>query len=407
MQVKIGPIAFYLSEIGSGGVERILLTLAHALAEEGYEVDFVVGEKRGDFKFLLEGEKIQVHLLASSGYIRSRLALLRADPKLARLAPHLCFSLRFRARMLWLLPSLAAYLAKRRPSVLMTATPFCNIEAVLARQLAKVPTRLVLSEHSHLSVGVDKIQQRLRLLAPAMRHTYPQAEAVVAVSRGVAEDLVRVLGFSLEQLKVIYNPVIDQSFRRRSLESVDHPWFREKSIPVIVAVGRIARQKDYSTLLRAFAKLNARRPCRLVILGSGKAKVQRRLQELALNLGLTASVEFLGFKPNPLPYIANADLLVLSSLWEGLPTVLIEALACGTPVVSTDCPSGPAEILEGGRYGRLVPVGDAWALAEAMAATLDHPPERELLRERARDFDETRAIEAYQSILLGSCGVAC
>ncbi len=396
-----GPVAFYLPDLNSGGVQRIVLRIAKALADRGCLVDLVVCKPEGELDFLLE-EKLHLHRLKPSNYLAARLAVVRADPWMAWLAPRVFLGHRYRFKTLSWLPALAKYLVSRRPSVLFAATPPLNIEAVLARRLAGVPVRVVVSERSHFSVSVPKLQRRAKVLVPAMRRAYLQADGIIAVSRGVAEDLVHTLGIPNERVEVVYNPVVGADFSKRMREPVDHPWFCGQAIPVVVAVGRLARQKDYPTLLRAFARLREGRPARLAILGSGNARMHARLKDLAERLGLTSEVAFLGFQPNPLPYMAKADLLVLSSRWEGLPNVLIEALACGTPVVSTDCPSGPDEILAGGRYGKLVPVGDVDALAEAMAQTLDHPPAREMLRERARLFDEMRAIEAYQTILLGN-----
>lgn len=391
------PIAFYLPNLAGGGVQRIVLKIASALSEQGYTVDLVVGEPSGELSFLLK-DRFHLHALKASPYLTSRLAALRADPSLAWLAPQLVFS---RYLNLSWLPDLARYLVARRPAVLFAATPPLNILAVLARRLAKVPVRLVISERSHFSVDVPKLKRRARRLIPAMRRAYLQADKIIAVSHGVAEDLVQTLGISSQAIEVVYNPVVSSDWEQRLSELIDHPWFGAQEIPVVIAVGRLARQKDYPTLLRAFAKLRASRPVRLAILGSGNAKVKTRLEALAKDLNVADWVAFLGFQPNPLPYIARANLLVLSSRWEGLPNVLIEALACGTPVVSTDCPSGPAEILENGRYGRLVPVGDVDALARAMAEVLDWPPKPELLKARARDFEEAKAIEAYRTILLG------
>jgi glycosyltransferase involved in cell wall biosynthesis len=397
---KSGVIAFYLSDLKGGGVQRIVLKIAQAFADRGHTVDLVVCQPEGELASLL-GDKLHLHALEPADYLASRLAAFRAAPKLAWLAPRVLFGRRYSSKTLLYLPALAEYLRKRCPSVLYAATPFLNLEAVLARRLAKASLRVVLSEHSQFSVDLPKLKRRAKVLAPAMRYAYPQADEIIAVSQGVAEDLRRVLGLPNERVKVVYNPVVGADFFRRMQEPVDHPWFQDPSVPVVVAVGRLARQKDYPTLLRAFALLRKERLARLAILGSGNDNMRARLESLVQDLGLVSEVAFLGFKPNPLPYIARAALLVLSSLREGLPTVLIESLACGTPVVSTDCLSGPAEILAGGRYGRLVPVGDPTALAKAMAETLAHPPERALLQRRAFDFDESRAIKTYEALLIG------
>ena len=202
-----------------------------------------------------------------------------------------------------------------------------------------------------------------------------------------------------ERVHTIYNPVVTGDLDRKAREPVEHPWIGGDGPPVILAAGRLSAQKDFSTLLVAFARLLTRRPARLVVLGKGKRKP--RLVSLARRLGVAEHVDFPGFADNPYAFMARASLFVLSSWYEGLPTVLIEAMACGCPVVSTDCLYGPREILEDGKHGPLVPVGDAEALAAAMARTLDAPPRPEALRERASFFNAARAIDRYEELLLG------
>jgi glycosyltransferase involved in cell wall biosynthesis len=194
---------------------------------------------------------------------------------------------------------------------------------------------------------------------------------------------------------------------------VAHRWFRPAAPPVVLAVGSLSARKDFPTLVRAFARVRAERDCRLVILGqaaSPKKTEEKRggLMALAGSLGVAADIDLPGFVTNPYAYLARAAVFVLSSAHEGLPGVLIEALACGCPVVSTDCPSGPAEILDGGRFGALVPVGDDQAMAAAIATTLDRPIEAATLRERATLFDVDRAVDRYLELLLagGSSGAA-
>jgi glycosyltransferase involved in cell wall biosynthesis len=176
-----------------------------------------------------------------------------------------------------------------------------------------------------------------------------------------------------------------------------HPWFAPGEPPVILAAGRLTAQKDYPTLMRAFASLRKNRPAHLVILGEGEE--HPRLQALAMELGIRADVDLPGFLDHPFPLMAHCQVLVLSSAWEGFGNVLVEALACGTQVVSTDCPSGPAEILEDGKYGRLVPVGDAVALAKAIEATLDRPYPVAMLRQRAQAFSSKDAVGQYLEAL--------
>jgi glycosyltransferase involved in cell wall biosynthesis len=238
---------------------------------------------------------------------------------------------------------------------------------------------------------------RDRVLPRMVRATYPSAEAIVAVSEGVARALSEVVRLPAERITVIHNPTIGPDVADRCAAPVAHPWFEPETAPVIVAVGRLTEQKDFATLLGAFALLRARRDARLLILGEGEERPA--LTALATQLGIAGDVAMPGFVPDPYPYLARAALFVLSSAWEGLPNSLIEALAAGCPVASTDCPSGPREILAGGRYGALVPVRDPRALAAAMLAALVAPVDRSSLRARAADFSVDRIAEQYLEVL--------
>ena len=232
------------------------------------------------------------------------------------------------------------------------------------------------------------------------RRWYRRATAVVAVSDGVADDLARTTGLPRAQITTVHNGLDLDLVRRRAPERPEHPWLDGASgPPVILAVGRLEPQKDFATLLDAFALLRRLKPARLIVLGEGRER--ERLQAKARDLGLGGEVDLPGVSLNPYPYMARAALFALSSRWEGFPNVLLEALACGCPVVSTDCLAGPREILENGMFGRLVPVGDATALAEAMAATLDAPPLRRSLVRRAAAFRADTMAEVYLGLLLG------
>ena len=180
-------------------------------------------------------------------------------------------------------------------------------------------------------------------------------------------------------------------------ETPAHPWLRDPKVPVCLAAGRLCPQKDYPTLIRAFATLAETRPLRLLILGDGPDRAD--LESLIRQLGLADRVALPGFAENPFSAMARAGVFVLSSAWEGLPGVLIQAMACGTPVVATDCPSGPREVLVDGRYGPLVPVGDPEALAQAIGETLDRPLGAELLKARASDFELAAVTRRYLEVL--------
>ena len=226
------------------------------------------------------------------------------------------------------------------------------------------------------------------------------ADAIVAVSDGVADRLAQATGLPRGSIRTVYNPVVGPELPTLAAEPVGHPWFRHGGPPVVLGAGRLVEQKDFPTLLRAFALVRRARPARLVILGDGPAGACEGLRAIAAALGCAEDLDLPGFVANPFAYMARAAAFALSSLHEGLPGVLIQALACGCPVVSTDCPSGPREILDGGRYGRLVPVGDHEALARAILACLDDPSGREERVARAAAFGLERAVDRYLELIV-------
>lgn len=394
-------LAFLLPNLRGGGVQRIVTIVAAAMLARGCRVDVLVYEPGGPLAANLP-PAVRTLAIPATNPLAARIAALRADPEGAMALLYPILGMRKRAwKTIAHLPGLADYLRRERPHTLFAASPYINIEAVLARRLSGVPARLVLSERTHFSVGKERKEWRRRSLSPLMRRTYRQADAITAVSHGVAADLAEALELPLPRIIVLHNPTLTPDFAQRRAEPVDHPWFMDAEVPVIVSVGRLAPQKDYETLLRAFAKLRRQRAARLVVIGAGNEPAIRRLRALAEELGIGADLDLLGYAPNPVRYVTRAALFALSSRFEGFPNVLLEALGCGTPVVSTDCPSGPREILDDGRYGALVPVGDDAALAQAMQDTLAAPPDRELLRTRASLFDYDSAIARYAEVLLG------
>jgi glycosyltransferase involved in cell wall biosynthesis len=236
----------------------------------------------------------------------------------------------------------------------------------------------------------------MRVTRALMRFTYPWADQIVAVSQGVAEDLMRHIPLARERVATIYNPVVDERMRDLAQATPVHPWLCSGPVPVVLGVGRLIAQKDFATLIDAFAQLRRQRKLRLLILGEGELRASLLAQ--AAQLGVAEDVALPGFEANPFAAMRAASVFVLSSRFEGLPGVLIQAMACGARVVSTDCPSGPREVLEDGRWGALVPVGDARALAAAIAQTLDAPRPPKA-RERAAAFTERQAIERYAQVL--------
>lgn len=386
-----------------------MLLLAEEFAARGLRVDLVVGERRGARVDEVHPQ-VRVLELGRSGLLWARLAALTADPAgLAGAAVPILFA-RKPPPTLAFLPKLVDYLRTTRPRSLLAATAFENLEAVRARRLAKVPTRLVLTEHSNIARNLLASKEWARRYLPVLiARGYREAKAVVAVSHGAADQLAAATGLPRSSIATIYNPVITPDLLKQAAAPVEDPWFAPGEPPVVMGAGRLAKVKDFPTLLRAFAYARRERPMRLLIAGgadnpAATAARQRELMGLAGDLGVASDVRLPGHLKNPIAAMARASVFALSSRYEGLGNVLVEALACGTPVVATDCPSGPAEILEGGRYGRLVPVGDADAMAAAILATLETPGDPDLRRMRAQDFTVAIAAEAYLRLLLGGEG---
>ncbi len=361
-------IAVFVSFSGQGGVERMMVNLCEGMAGLGCRVD----------------------LLA-----------IKAPPKAPAALPPDVHVIKLGAKhTLSSIGPLVRYLKRERPDALLAAKDRANKAAILARRIARVPSRVVVRMGTTVTAalrGKSGVRQRLWYLP--MRMLYPLADEIVAVSNGVRKDLTAITGLPPGRIRVLPNPVISPRIMDLAREPVDHPWFREKDIPVILGVGRLTRQKDFPTLIKAFAKLPADSPCRLVILGEGRDR--ESLLSLAGSLGVGERVDLPGFARNPWAYMARASLFVLSSAWEGSPNVLTEAMALGAPVVAADCPSGPREILQGGYYGKLAPVGDVEALAEAMRATLADPPDKAFVQEAVRDYTIETSARRYLEALLG------
>jgi glycosyltransferase involved in cell wall biosynthesis len=388
-------LALLVRSLSGGGMERIVTTLANGFARRGYETILLTGVAHGDMQRKLSPH-VRLVALPASSHLAARLWALRAEPGAAMVWP---LVLGPSPRMLRHLPALVSLLQRERIDVLFSAGTQSNLVALWARRMAGANTRVVVSERNTMSSVVAHSRRRFRKAYPGLaRQAYQQADSIIAVSDGVAADLCRLTGLPRERVVTIRNPVVSEELRRQSRAPVDHPWLADARVPVILGVGRLHRQKDFPTLIRAFAQLRARRPARLIILGEGE--LRPALEALVCSLGLDDDVELPGYTDNPYAWIARASAFALSSAYEGTANVLIEALACGCPVVSTDCPNGPREVLEGGRYGALVAVGDAAAMASAIESVLDNPPDREALRARAALYDRDANIDRYLQVLL-------
>jgi glycosyltransferase involved in cell wall biosynthesis len=358
-------VAIFLMDLQGGGAERVMLNLAEGLSLSGLQVDLVLVQAIGDY--------------------------LDVIPDHVRLVTLDC------PRLISAVPALRRYLQQHRPKAVISALEDTNIIAVLAKVWSGIPTRLIVTVHNQLSQEVKHAKNLKRRWVPfLLRWIYPGAEAVVGVSKGVVADLSQ-FGIAAHRTHAIYNPIITPAFLGRRAMTVEHPWFQPHQPPVILGVGRLNEQKDFITLIQAFAQVRQARSARLMILGEGPERP--RLEALIVELGLGDAVSLPGFVPNPYDYMAAASLVALSSAWEGFGNVLVEAMAMGTPVVSTNCDSGPAEILVDGQYGQLVPVGDASAMAQAICTTLDQTACPDRLKQRANDFSLDRVLADYHQVL--------
>ncbi|MCM8731660.1 glycosyltransferase [Hephaestia sp. GCM10023244] len=363
-------IVFYTRQLHNGGVDRVVFNLAEEFLRAGINPTILVD---------LDNRYSPFRPLIPRGvdYV-----VLDARGPLARLV------------------KLRRYLRHKRPAAVMcTSFGFPNLYAVVVRRIAGVRFHLMLTEHCFPSVDVaaPRPWQARFWFFPLAHYLYPFADSIVAVSRGTANDLARVIRIPRERIAAIYNPIVSDALIDQARETVDHPWFADADTPVVIAVGRLEPQKNFSLLIRAFAAVRRTVRCRLLILGDGSERAM--LSALITDLGLDDDVAMPGFAPNPHAYVAKASVLVLSSDFESLANVVIEAMAVGTPVIATDCPSGPAEALDGGRFGTLVPVGDDARLRDAMLALLDRPP-RPVAPSWLAQFTTRHAAERYLEILL-------
>lgn len=396
-------IAFLMPHFRPSGGVKTYLVIAEELAKRGHSVTIAACEPEGALRSGIRRDIEIVDLASGSGW-QARTAPWRADWRCARpFALPITFEPKLHPALLRV-DSLARFLADRAPGAMYSGGAHENAAAWLAKRLSGAQTRLVFSEHNTLSPDHTYGRGRhLRAIPPMVRHIYPDAHARVAVSAALADHVAEHNGVDRSSIQVIYNPAVPADLAQRAAEPLDHPWFAPGSPPVILGAGRLTTAKDFPMLVRAFALVRQQRPARLMILGGAKtpqktAKRTAQLTDLARQLCVEGDFALLGMIPNPFPYMARAAIYALSSRQEGLPTVLIEALACGCPCVATDCPSGPREILDGGRYGRLVPVGDATAMADAICATLDAAPDRERTKAAADRFT-IRNVDVYEALL--------
>ena len=353
-------IAFFLPTLHGGGAEKVVLNLLKGMTSKNLAIDLILASAEGPYLNQIP-ESINVVNLAVGRVIKAIFPL-------------------------------AQYLKQYQPHVLISHMSHANIMAILARKLINQKIRLILVQHNTLSAAKSSLF-RAKLVPPLMRLLYPQADIIVGVSQNVSQDLAAQLNLNPQKVQTIYNPVVDEELFTKANAGVEHPWFTSDKIPIFLAVGRLTKQKDFSTLIKAFALVKEQVAARLMILGEGECR--QELEVTISNLHLQEDVALPGFVDNPYAYMKQAKALVLSSRWEGLGNVLIEALACGCPVIATDCPSGPKEILESGKYGDLVAVGDYQSLSQKMLKVINTAIDQDLLVERAKYFSIDCAVAKY------------
>ncbi len=377
-------IAVLLHDLDAGGMQAICLRLLTSLAKlPAIELELILAKRTG----------LYINQLPAS------VKVIDLDVP---------FELRLKC-MYKLTLALSSYLRSAQPDIILSNLPFVNFVTILAKLVSRSSSMSILVEHTlplkHFLQKQDN--QKVNGQFPIITHQlvrllYPYANHIVAPSTGIACELGQFIKFRPEQLKVIYNPVIDSQLEEKSRIKPEHPWFRSGEPPVLLAVGRLATQKDYETLIRAFGQVSQTRTVRLMILGEGELRPQ--LEDLIQSLELKPNVALPGFVGNPYSYMRASFAFILSSIWEILPTVLIEALACECLIISTDCDYGPAEILEDGKYGTLVPVNDPTTLAKAIEAIFSSSYEqlyqrKQMLKERTNVFSTDYSIEQYLNLM--------
>jgi glycosyltransferase involved in cell wall biosynthesis len=348
-----------------GGAQRVTVNIANSLAARGYPIDLVTAQLDGTFVSEIS-DAVNTIDLAVTGVLGT--GILTAVPKLV------------------------SYLEASQPAVLFASRTHTNIAAIVATWIADTDTRIAVTEHSPFDY---QNTAKDRVAAALAAQIYPYADGVIAVSEGVAQSIVAGTNVSMEQITVLNNPIDLDAIQSGARQPVDHEWLTDPTLEPIVSVGRLKRQKGFSVLLESVSRLRESRPeIRLLIVGEGSDR--DRLESLAHELDIEDIVSFTGYTDNPYIYMHHSSVFATASTAEGLPTVLIEALACGASIVSTDCQYGPREILCDGEYGRLTPVNDVQRMTQAIAATLDDPIAAKKIRQRAEHFSMEAGGDRYE-----------
>jgi glycosyltransferase involved in cell wall biosynthesis len=365
-----------IHSLRGGGSERVLINLLKGLHRSEFSITLVLYE--GVFDYPVPGD------------VKLRILNIATGRNIFKLT----------ASFFLKILRLAGLMRKENPDVIFSLISSTNATVTIARLLSGIKCRLIVSEHTHPSVNLGN-ELYGNVTKRFIKRCYPRTDRIVAVSEGIKQDLIYNFGIREAKIDVIYNPINIKEIEMLSTADVEHPWFHE-GIPIIISVGRLTKQKGYPYLLKAFSVVRKSLECRLVILGEGEDR--EKLVKTSIELGLKNDVEFMGFQQNPFKYMARSSVFVLSSLYEGFGNVIVEAMALGLPVISTDCPSGPSEIIEDRMNGLLVPVKDENALARAILEVAGNGMLRNELsagaRRRAQSFTLDNIVEKYRGVFL-------
>ena len=357
-------IIFFIPDFRGGGAQNMMVNLANELAERGHEMHFLVADDTGPF----------------SDKLRDRVKKVAFGKK----------------RTIFALAPLWKYLRTEKPDIAVSALTHANIVLLLAASLFKKrDTKIIVTERNFFSRAMENASgKRDKLFSRLVPMLYPNADRVIGISKGVADDIRQQSRIAEDKVAWIHNPVLSDEDMKRAEDTFQDPWIEKQNAPILVTAGRLVPQKDHATLLKAFAAARKEKDTRLVLLGDGPLKDDLLAQARALEIA--DDIHFTGYVDNPMPYFKQSNLFVLSSAWEGFCNVIVEAMYCGLPVVSTDCPAGPAEILKGGELGTLVPVGDHDALAAAISNALDSTHDIQTIKARAEEFSSANIAAQYE-----------
>ena len=346
-------LAILIPSFEKGGIERSIIRISKEMIKLGYKIDLLVVQINPDMKDLIDGPRI-IYLSRSNLFHFFKYLLPR--------------SIYFNLVSFW---GLIRYLKKAEPDYLMTARN--AFLAVFVKFFIKIKTKIVIREPLHISSVLNKHSVlNKNLISYFKRVVYKYSDKVIAISEGVSQDLIDNFNLSPNKVKIIYNPSADPEIKNLSNENFEHPWFKQ-DIPIIIAIGRLTEQKNFYSLVDSFSLVRKEKESKLIIIGEGRER--KKIETLISEKSLEKDVELIGFQKNPWKYLSKSSLFVLSSLWEGFGNVIVESMYLGVPVISTDCPSGPREILDNGNLGYLVPSGDSESLAKKIIEFLNSPEE--------------------------------